>query len=126
MISSTAPYHRYHFIRERQLGSLQRLMQRGCRAKNHDSNTSPEAWLDKNSIYLKKQKIIFPMNSISYVPSLKYFPYVLTTFLKDVRLSWTKTLFFLYLAHSTLFMISLLTYYFLKDVRLSHNKFCFL
>ena len=42
------------------------------------------------------------------------FPYLLTTFSRDVRLSWPQKIFFSYLAYLLLNRISLLTYYFYK------------
>ena len=54
---------------------------------------------------------------ISFIQRFSGFPYLLTTFSKDVRLSWSQT-FFSYLAYSPLHRISLLTT-FSKDVRLS-------
>ena len=44
-------------------------------------------YLNEQRLYLKKYKIFFSKNSISYFSLLTYFPHLLTTFSKDVRLS---------------------------------------
>ena len=51
---------------------------------------------------------------ISFIQRFSGFPYLLTTFSKDVRLSWLQEFFFSYLAYLPLNRISFLTYHFFQ------------
>jgi len=81
--------------------------QRTRRAQNPHLNPIPGAWLAINCIYIKKTKIFctyFPnlllfrrisgivdlKKCFTYFPLLKCFRYLLTTFSKNVKLSWPK------------------------------------